>query len=77
MAVLSSIASGSFAEIPASVVIDNAPHQAATQRGCNNRMIWFYPVGFAALGVVAAITLYGFRTALGSRRLFEGSGVEG
>jgi hypothetical protein len=40
-------------------------------------MIWFYPVGFAALGVVAAITLYGFRTALGSRRLFEGSGVEG
>jgi hypothetical protein len=32
---------------------------------------WYSGIGFAVLTIVAALTLYGFRTSLGSRRLFE------
>jgi serine/threonine-protein kinase len=37
---------------------------------------WYSGFGFAALAIVAVVTLYGFRTSLGSRKLFEPSGVE-
>jgi hypothetical protein len=33
--------------------------------------VWYSSVGFAALAVVAAIALYGFKTSLGGRRLLE------
>jgi serine/threonine protein kinase len=32
---------------------------------------WYSGIGFAALTIVAVLTLYGFRTSLGSRKLFE------
>jgi hypothetical protein len=32
---------------------------------------WYAPGGYAVLLVIAAITLYGFRTSLGSRRMLE------
>jgi|RhiMethySRZTD1v2_1073278.scaffolds.fasta_scaffold977132_1 hypothetical protein len=37
---------------------------------------WYSGIGFAVLAVVAALTLYGFRTSLGSRTLFEPSSSE-
>jgi serine/threonine-protein kinase len=38
--------------------------------------VWYSGTCFAALAVVAVLTLYGFRTSLGSRRLFEPSSAE-
>ena len=37
---------------------------------------WYSGIGYAALFVVAAIALYGFRTSLGGRPLLAGAGVE-
>jgi serine/threonine-protein kinase len=38
--------------------------------------VWYSGTGFAALAVVVVLTLYGFRTSLGSRGLFEPSITE-
>jgi hypothetical protein len=32
---------------------------------------WYAGFGYAALGIVAALALFGFKTSLGGRRLFE------
>jgi hypothetical protein len=37
--------------------------------------VWYSGICFAALTVVAILTLYGFRTSLGSGRLFEPSRI--
>jgi hypothetical protein len=37
---------------------------------------WYSGIGFAVLFLVAALTLFGFRTSLGSQRLFEPSSTE-
>ena len=37
---------------------------------------WYSGIGFAALLVIAAIALYGFRVSLGGRRLLDFAGVE-
>ena len=37
---------------------------------------WYSGIGFAALFVVLAVTLYGFRMSLGNRPLFDSAGVE-
>jgi serine/threonine-protein kinase len=37
---------------------------------------WYSGIGFAALAILAVLTLYGFRTSLGSRKLFEPSNIE-
>ena len=36
---------------------------------------WYFSAGLFGLAIIAAITLYGFRTSLGSRRLLNVSRV--
>jgi hypothetical protein len=37
---------------------------------------WYAGYGYAALAIVAAIAIYGFRTSLGGRPLLVGAGVD-